>query len=308
MQISIFKNTDSTIKASLGSNVIALNEFVNDKNDIKNYVNIPDNKTMKKVIGLIENAIASLGEFTVSAGFGKDSLGSLVFVACNADQSKAVVVMQNAKNRYWKNLRANLTKAFAKTKNEVFVGDLVENKKVEFVEDKKISQVAEIAKESVDMMEEMKAKIAELEKRLEKSEKKGSDKDKVIAIQNKIIRKEVITVEEETQLFFGIGGDIIKFEYKVENNMSNEDMKDLEDLMNGAGNTVESEKNIPESTSHNLFSLTDPVEIINNSTIVISDRTTEKRQKIYQPIENTDSMMSARMRHLARIQQERLAA
>lgn len=75
--------------------------------------------------------------------------------------------------------------------------------------------------------------------------------------------------------------------------------KDIEELMNGVSST-DSEVSANFSNSE-VFSLTDPVEIINKNTIVISEQSTENRQKIYQPIERTDPMMSARMRHLSRI-------
>ncbi|UAN44254.1 hypothetical protein KGP17_17530 [Serratia sp. JSRIV001] len=295
MQISIFKNTDNTVKAKLGTNVIALNDFMNDKNEIKNHVNIADNKTKKKVIALIENASASLNEYSFNAGFGKDSSGDLVFVACNENFTKAVMVSRQGTGRYWKNQKANLTKIFAKTKNEVFSGDLVENKKVEFVEDKKLSQVAEIA-------ERTDSKLSELEKRVAELEKELSDKKDLIAVQDKIIEGEGLEASEEFILFNAKYEKILKISYKVNATLTEQQENDLNELLSMSEvNTF--------SNSSLVFSLTKPAATINEPLIVCSDQSARtNRANFYNPIEMTTKTLTAREMRLTRIKHERLAA
>lgn len=257
--------------------------MTNNRNSLKKFLSSSDihRNLRSKLLAKLENALTVTKMHNFEIGFSEINNNPAI-AAYNFDKAVVVACDVRGAKKTWKAMGTNLN---VHKPREDSKGNYVAMMTGLFVE--LVEQIEFPTEQKVD---DVRSELDIMREELEALKKENAALRNENSAYKKHIKGDELSFEEEMI--------IVSLKVSAPTKVEETD-KDIEELMNGVSST-DSEVSANFSNSE-VFSLTDPVEIINKNTIVISEQSTENRQKIYQPIERTDPMMSARMRHLSRI-------
>ncbi|MDP8728348.1 hypothetical protein [Serratia marcescens] len=287
-KFAIFNNLNNTVVLQVEKKTVQTVAMTNNRNSLKKFLSSSDihRNLRSKLLAKLENAltVSKMNDFEI--GFAV--INGNPAIAAYSSYENAVVIACDVRGakKTWKALGTNLNvhKPREDSKGNYVAmqtGHFVEIvEKIEFLTEQKVDDVR-------SEMEIMKEKFEELEK-----------KYAAVVNENSVLKKHI----KGEELSFDEEIIIVSLNVSEPTKVEETD-KDIEELMNGVSSTDSDEKVSKTSSDSLVFSLTNPAENINKDPIVIIDQSTEKQY--YQPIAVTDSMISARERRLARINQER---
>ncbi|MEL5373833.1 hypothetical protein ABK864_03545 [Serratia marcescens] len=286
-KFSVYNNMNQTNVLSVEKQIVQTVAMTNNRNSLKKFLSSSDihRNLRSKLLSKLENALTVTMMNSFEIGFCVIN-ENLAIAAYNDEKAVVIACDVRGAKKTWKAMGTNLNSHKARHDSKgnyvsMMTGLFVEIvEQIEFPTEQKVDNVR-------SEMDVLKAKIEAMEKENAALRKENSAYKKHIKGEKMSFEEEMIVVSLE----------VSSAPTKVKEDIDNE----LSELM------TESEVSTI-SDSSTLFSLTTPDEIINKSTIVVSDQSKPKHQNFYKPYELTASTQSAVQPRLARIREQRLAA